>query len=198
MVTRVAKGRRSHASHDTQWMAPRTPASPPDPPLRPGDATILAGSEPSGWAARLPRRPWVVVECLCGLCEQGGHVALDVPRAPEMLELYPESGLWTHVRSSVLRRRGEASTRQADAWCDIMAYTGLGNRLGVAFENNDPGARVVLNEAAALALCDSLGSVELTDDQARQLDWWREQRGGELTPEQLEQVREWQRERSER
>ncbi len=168
-----------------------------DPAARfePGDALILNGPATSGWADRLPRRPWVVVECACGLCEGSTHVAIDVPRSPAMLEMYPEAGLWRHVSAAALRKQGELSRDRAEAWADEFAFDRVGNALAQTAEVSSPTAKLLLNELAALAFADVLGGGELTEEQARQLSWWSGQRGGELTPEQLAQVRAWQRDR---
>lgn len=150
------------------------------PPLAPGDAVILAGTDPSGWSASMPRRPWVVVECSCALCVAGSHVALDVPRSPALLELYPEAGLWQHVGVGGLRRPGELSRRQAEAWGDLLAMgAGPGQGLGQLAEGGRADAAyTLLHELAALALADSLGGLELTEGQAQMLQHWRGQRGG--------------------
>lgn len=171
----------------------------PVPRFTPGDSLILNGPAHGGWADSLPRRPWVVVECACRLCEMGTHVALDVPRSADMLELYPGSGLWRHVSSAALRRRGDLSRDRAEAWADAIA----GQQIGQAFAWTAEDGRHDVHDAArrelsTLILADVLGGGALTDDQARQFEWWCEQRGGELTPEQLAQVREWQRARGPR
>lgn len=150
-------------------------------PLTPGDAVILAASEPSGWAASLPRRAWVVVECSCALCLNGSHVALDVPHSAAMLEMYPEGGLWRHVAARALRRRGELSRRLAEAWGDLLA---MGSGPGQGFAREAANGRgsssyTLLHEFAALALADALGGLDLTEAQAHMLDRWRAQRGGD-------------------
>jgi hypothetical protein len=182
--------------HDWLWNKSLPRLRDPAPRFVPGDAVILDGPATSGWADSLPRRPWVVVECACGLCEASSHVALDVPRSPAMLEMYPDVGLWRHVSAAALRKQGEFSRERAEAWADEIAYDRVGNRLGQLAEVNDAVARLMLNELASLAFADVLGGGSLTPEQARQLEWWSEQRGGELTPEQLAHVREWQRARN--
>lgn len=181
--------------HDHFWNKRLPRLRDPVPRFEPGDALILNGPATSGWADSLPRRPWVVVECACGLCESGTHVAIDVPQSAAMLELYPESGLWRHVSAVALRRHGEISRERAEAWADELAFDRVGNALGQTFETTSTSAKMLLHELTSLALADVFGGGELTDEQVRQLEWWSKQRGGDLTPEQLEQVRAWQRER---
>jgi hypothetical protein len=156
-------------------VSPEQPA-----PLAPGDRVILARSEPSGWAEGLPRRPWVVVACPCGLCRQGSHVALDVPTHPALLAEDPDRSPWVHVGAAALRRRGELSSTQAEAWCDALAAgCGVGQALHWATEDGrEAVARLVAHEFAALVLADSLGGMELTEAQGYQLELWRGQRGG--------------------
>lgn len=182
--------------HDHLWNRLLPRLREPAPKFVPGDALILNGPARSGWADSLPRRPWVVVECACGLCEAGTHVAIDVPHSSEYLELYPDAGMWQHVSAAALRRRGEFSRERAEAWADELAFDRVGNALAQTAEVNDPSARLLLHELTTLALADVFGGGALTDDQARQLEWWSQQRGGEKTPEQVAQIREWQRARA--
>lgn len=147
-------------------------------PLAPGDAVVLAQSDPAGWSVGMPRRPWVVLACACSLCADGSVVALNVPQSPALLELYPEMSPWRHVGAGALRRRGELSRAQAEAWCDALAAgCGVGQALG---RRGEDGHHVQLfaAELAALALADALGGMELTDAQDTQLELWRGQRGG--------------------
>lgn len=153
-------------------------------PFAPGDKLILNGSDPSGWSARMPRRPWVVVECACEMCASGSHVALDVPESPAMLELYPDISPWRHVGAGALRRKGELSRKTAEAWGDVLAMgAGVGQALSWMQEDGRDGVvRVFTGEFASLALADALGSTELTESQADQLEQWRAQRGGKELP----------------
>lgn len=150
----------------------------PPPPLAPGDRVILAGADPSGWSAGLPGGPWTVVECACPSCAAGSQVAIDVPRSPAMIEMYPEAGPWRHVGARGLRRPGELSRRQAEAWADSLAMgCGVGQASAHA-EEAGHSATVLTQEWAALALADSLGGIDLTEGQAYMLERWRAQRGG--------------------
>lgn len=144
--------------------------------LAPGDAVILARPALGGWADELPRRPWVVVPCPCGLCRQGSHVALDVPTHPALLAEDPERSPWVHVGAGALRRRGELSRELAEAWADAVCGPGLGQAFGQA--DGAPALHTLRLEVAALALCDVLGGLELTEQQAYQLERWRGQHGG--------------------
>lgn len=161
----------------------------------PGDALILSGPARGVWADSLPRRPWVVVECSCGLCAQKSHVAVDVATSPAMLELYPDMSEWRHISSSALRRRGEISRERAEVWADYLGCDGGQSMSWQAEDGRHQIAKMARLEFANIALADALGGLELTEDQARQLEWRRDQNGGELTPEQVEQLREWKRER---
>jgi hypothetical protein len=102
-------------------------------------------------------------------------VALDVPTHPALLAEDPERSPWVHVGAGALRRRGELSRAQAEAWADALAGPGLGQAFGQA---DGPSLHVLRLEVAALALSDVLGCLELTDAQAYQLERWRGQHGG--------------------
>ena len=156
-------------------MSPEQPA-----PLAPGDAVVLAQSDPAGWSVGMPRRPWVVLACACSLCADGSVVALNVPQSPALLDLYPEMSPWRHVGAGALRRRGELSSTQAESWADALAAgCGVGQALHWATEDGrEAVARLVAHEFAALVLADSLGGMELTEAQGYQLELWRGQRGG--------------------
>jgi hypothetical protein len=145
-----------------QWAAERAavPAAAPAPsgPLAPGDRVILSRSATSGWADSLPRRPWVVMACDCGLCLSCSHVALDVPTSAGIRELYPESSEWRHVGVFWLRRKGELSRDVSDAWADYLSCKG-GQAAAWASEQNANVAEIWNEFMKTISLSDALGEM---------------------------------------
>lgn len=167
---------------EARWAATAAEPEQPPRPLAPGDAVILDGTDRAGWSVSMPRRAWVVVSCDCGPCASGSHVALDVPTAPSILELYPDHSPWRHVSVGAVRRRGEASAKVANSWADALAMgCGVGQALHWVSEDGRNGVvQTARSEFASLVLADAMGGAALTEEQGGQFDRWKRQRGGEV------------------